>query len=384
MQTAMADAGYKERKSKAPPPPDAFAAIAGLERKDALVALAREVFLRMHESRRAAPDRSAAEARAKDLGLDREACATAFGNALDVLLRGPEDDAEARLAGALAAHVAALSDPSDEHASKLADLLVWLSAHTPFDALLWVDSLPASKRPWRAIADATKTLDRAERLVVLAALARSKDDIARRAASQASDPLLEGVARAADGSTLSFSGRVVRAPRRAWATILLGMTGLLFVIGAVRLIARFVLSYRTPATVEVGRDAVTVRYKVELLGRTLFDRQVVVPREGLVHAVREVRYPRLHLYTGLVMLAIGTWLGMSLVVDGVRAWSSSLLGVGLLLVVAGIGIDFLLASIIPSARGKCRVILRPRRGAALAIDDADPMRADMALGRLKS
>jgi hypothetical protein len=74
---------------------------------------------------------------------------------------------------------------------------------------------------------------------------------------------------------------------------------------------------------------------------------------------------------------------MSLIVDGFRAWSSSLLGVGLLAVLAGIALDFAFASIIPGTKGTCRVILRPRRGAILSIEDVDPKRADAALAHLK-
>src|ERR1700722_9535995 len=45
--------------------------------------------------------------------LSREDAATPFGNALDVLQRGPEDDAERALARALAAHALALHPPKD-------------------------------------------------------------------------------------------------------------------------------------------------------------------------------------------------------------------------------------------------------------------------------
>jgi len=313
----------------------------------------------MFADKRTAPDRKSV-----DGAIEREACATAFGNAFDVLARGPEDDAEAKLAGALAAF--ALHDASGEE-------IVWLAAHTPFDALPWIEK-------WDAIIEAArgKVLDRAEKLIAYSALARSKDEDARRAAAEAGEPLLS-----VEASAASFSGQIVSAPRRAWATVVLGLTGLLFVIGAARLVARYVLSYQTPGMALFARDAVTLKWKVKLLGRTLRDRNVVIVREALATVTREVRFPSAHLYVGLGTLAIGSWFGMSLVVDGLRAWSSSLLGAGLLVAAAGIAIDFVLVSVIPGTRGKCRVIVRPRRGPSLCVELADADRADAAIARLK-
>lgn len=376
------------------PAANAFAAVEAHAHKEALVSLARAVLGRMHGARKTAPDRSAAEEKAKELGLERDGCGTPFGNAADVLFRGPEDDAERKLAGALAAHVASLSDPSDDAATRLAEELVWLAAHTPFDGLAWLDELHPKKRPWRAVAEAANgnVLDRAERLVACAALARAESDVAKKALTALhddGDPLVAAIVRAASGrkpssgSSETLEGRVGPSPRRAWLTVLLGMTGILFVVLALRLIGRYVLGYKTPGEVSIGADAVTVRWRTILLGRTLRDREVVLPREGLAAVVREIRYPSLHLYAGLVALAIGSYLGMSMVVDGLRAWSTSLLGVGLLVVLAGIILDFALASIIPTTRGKCRLLLRPRRGPILAIEDVDPKKVDAALTHLR-
>jgi hypothetical protein len=375
-------------ETEAAPPANAFAAVEAHEKKEGIVSLARAVFGRMRSERKTAPDRPSTEEKQKELALERDACSTPFGNAVDVLLRGPEDDAERELAGALVAHVAQLGDPSDDAATKLAEEIVWLAAHTPFDGFAWLEELPAKKRPWRAIADAAngKVLDRAEKLVACAALARAEGDIAKKALAGIADgdPLFAAVTHPrTSGETEMVSGRVGPAPRRAWLTVVLGLTGILFVIGIGRLIGRWVLGYKTPAEVAIGQDAVTVKWKTILLGRTLRDREVVLPREGLVAAIREVRFPSMHLYAGLGALAIGSYFGMSMIVDGFRAWSTSLLGVGLLAVLAGIAIDFALASIIPGTSGTCRVVLRPKRGTILSIEDVDPKRADSALARLK-
>src|SRR5258708_31982110 len=64
---------------------------------------------------------------AAEMRLSREDAATPFGNALDVLQRAPEDDAERALACALAAHVVALHAPKDEEEeARLPNDLLWL------------------------------------------------------------------------------------------------------------------------------------------------------------------------------------------------------------------------------------------------------------------
>jgi len=96
-----------------------------------------------------------------------------------------------------------------------------------------------------------------------------------------------------------------------------------------------------------------------------------------------VRYPRIFLYAGLFALAVGSYLGVALFVDGARAGSPELLGIGALLVAGGIGLDFLLENAQSGLRGRCRVVLVPRKGRALAVADVDPGAADVALKRLQ-
>ena len=81
-----------------------------------------------------------------------------------------------------------------------------------------------------------------------------------------------------------------------------------------------------------------------MLGRLLREHSTVIPREGLVRVTRDVRYPSLAMYAGLIALAIGSYLGVGLVVDGVRAASPSMLGTGLFIALLGLGLDFVLSS----------------------------------------
>lgn len=161
------------------------------------------------------------------------------------------------------------------------------------------------------------------------------------------------------------------------------MTGILFAVQAARLLARVALAYKQPAELTLSEDgSVRVHWRVELLGRTLRDREVVVPRAALLRATREVRYPRLALYAGLLALAVGSYVGVSAFVDGVRAASPSLLASGLVIVVLGLALDFALSSVAPGAKGRCRLLVVPRDGAKLCVAGVEPRRADAVLARL--
>ena len=68
--------------------------------------------------------------------------------------------------------------------------------------------------------------------------------------------------------------------------------------------------------------------------------------------------------------------------SGVRAGSPELLGMGALLVAIGIALDFALVNAAPSARGRCRLVVIPRKGTAVALGSVDVAQADAGLGRL--
>jgi hypothetical protein len=99
---------------------------------------------------------------------------------------------------------------------------------------------------------------------------------------------------------------------------------------------------------------------------------------------REVRYARLGLYAGLLALILGTYFGMGLFVDGIRVpgGSASLLGMAVLMMVLGLGADFVLSGASDNARGRCRVVVVQRRGRRLCIGALDPRRADAMLSHV--
>ena len=172
------------------------------------------------------------------------------------------------------------------------------------------------------------------------------------------------------------------APRGLFVTALLALTGILFVIHVVRLSARAALAYRKPARLTVSASSVRIHWRTQILGRTLRDRDVVLERAGLACLAREVRYPRAAFYAGLFFLAVGTFVGVRTLADGVRAASPTLLLTGIAFVAVGILLDFALGSLVPGAEGRCRLFIVPTKGHAICLAGVDAKRADAALGKL--
>lgn len=339
---------------------------------------------------------------ARQMHLSRDETATPFGNALDVLERGPDDDAQRALACGLAAHAVALSPPQGpEDETRLAAELLWLAIHTPFDATGLLDRALGNRADglWAAIGDRIRRVDeagqtaaaRAEALVGAAALASSRAPAAAKQsatlAAQVRDRKLARVLGARREDPVEpVLGELVPPPRGPVLTTLLAITGALLVVHAARIFGKLALAYRRPAQISVAEDAgegaLRIRWRVELLGRTLRDRDVVLPRGSLVRAMREVRYPRLALYAALLSLAVGSYVGACAFIDGVRAASPSLLVSGIAVVALGVALDFALSSVAPAARGRCRLLVVPRDGSKLCVGDVDTGRADALLTRL--
>jgi len=342
---------------------------------------------------------SKVSAAAEETRLSRDDADTRFGNALDVLGTGGEGAAERALAAALWAHAVAESPRSrTEDEDRLAGDILWLATHTAFDATLLLDRALGDEASdlWTAIADRVRRIERGrggalgrgEAVVACAALAASSADkataLCRDLANEVRDPVLLRVLATGEAlgrQEVRLEGELVPAPRGPVVTTILAFTGVLLAVHVVRLLARLALAYRRPAEVSLTESGVRVKTRTELLGRTLREREHVILRSGLVRVVREVRFPRAAFYAGLLALAVGSYVGVRAFVDGVRAASPSLLVVGLVVVAAGIGADFVLGTLLPGSRGRCRVAFVPRTGPTLCVGDVDARRADDALTR---
>ncbi len=384
-------------------PAAVLAALAAHPRGDDLARLAHALAFSAFDEHRTALDSGLAEA-AERAGISYEDAETPFGNALRALERAGGEGAGSAaraLLGGLVARGVALSPPDGEGAeARVGEALVWLAAHTPVDALVAIDAAHprAAAGLWAAVAGVVRRVDagqapligRAGALVAAAALRHVGSATARAEASalasEIRDPVVRSILRGSapiDSGEVAAAGELVPAPRGPVAIVLLGFTGLLAVASVGRILARYLLQLRRPAEIRASARGVTILARTELLGRTVKQREIHVPLEAIARATREVRYPRLALYTGLVALALGSYFGVSLVVDGVRAGSPDLLGLGAGLVVVGLVLDFVLGSAFSSAQGRCRVVIVPRKGAAVAIGRVDPALATLALGRLQ-
>jgi hypothetical protein len=270
-----------------------------------------------------------------------------------------------------------------------------VAAFTPFDATLLLDRalgesgdafwLAMSERLRRLASGDIETTSRGEALAGALALRMSTSAAAAKQIAGlrkgVTDPALEELLGEEDAS-FELRGEIEPAPRHAVATVALAMTGLLFVMAVVRLIGRYALAYRRPAEATLTSGSLHVRSRTIILGRMVRERDVVIARQGLTRAVREVRYARAGFYAGLFSLALGSLIGVRTFVDGVRAASPSLLFYGLLIVALGIGLDFVLGSLGAVRKGKCRVVFVGKDRVSVCVGDVDADRADRALTAL--
>jgi len=387
----------------------AFDALAKHARLADLVALVRTLATSAAETHAAdwrAPDKL--KAQAEERKLDSKEAATDMGDALLVLEVGPKSEGERALVRALWAHAVAESRPkSTEDEDRLAKTALWLAAHTPFDATMLFDRALGDEAAdlWAAVADRVRQIDlgelggagRCEALVGAAALGASSSPSAMKQAGRLAGEVKDAaLVRLLHGSVAGvvprkpskvsepseLSGEVLYVPRGPVTATVLALTGLLLVMHVVRLSARAALGYKRPATVTITEAGARVRWRTEILGRTLRDRDVVIGREGLASILREVRYPRAAFYAGLFFLAVGSFVGVRTLADGVRAASPTLLLAGFVFVALGVLVDFVLGSLVPGAVGRCRLLLVPRAGASICVSGVDARGVDLALARL--
>jgi hypothetical protein len=371
----------------------------------ALAALLRRVALASPGQRR--PDLAskfhtpAAESLATIQAADipAEKAQTPLGNPITVLTEGPEGLAERQLLGALLALGVAEELPESEaERDVLAADLVWLATHTTIDALGFLD--PALQERAAAMREAVAHVardpeavapefGRAEGLIAAAAIATSRSEIAHRARLHISHAATDtGVRALAAGAVTAnaehLEGELSLPPFGPVLTTVLTVTLVLFVLQIGRVLLRFVLAFKRPASISIGPNGLELNQRTELLGKVLRERSIVVPLGSLVKITRETRYARLGMYVGLVALVMGSYFGMGLLVDAVRVpgGSASLFGLAVLMMIAGLALDFTFSNAADTVRGKCRMLVVPQRGRTLCLGSLDPARADAMLATI--
>ena len=323
--------------------------------------------------------------------------ATSWGNCWEILQHGARSAEQVALIRVLLAFGLGQYFPSTpEQERSAAALLVWLTAHTSSAALEPLETLLGDQaRPlWHAVAALAEDplaggadFGRTESLIAVVSLSEGRStaarEVAHELAARVDNPLLRSLlaGTGAPSAAAPLVGELAPAPKSPWVTAVLALTFVLAVAHVVRLIARYVFAYKRPAKLLLSQRGLEVTYHTEFLGRTLRERATLVPLSNLASVTREVRFARLGMYAGLVALALGSYVGMGLFIDGVRVpgGSATLLGLAVFFIVLGLVIDFALSSLSDSVKGKCRILVVPRKGRALCVGSLSPRDADAVL-----
>ncbi len=332
-------------------------------------------------------------------GISSEQAQTPFGNALNALEHGPEGPAERQLLGALLAIGVSKGPPEGEgDRDALAADLVWLATHTTIDALSFLDAALQDQAPgmWEAVAHVARDPEavapefgHAEGLIAAAAIASSKSEVAHRTRLHLSHAATDSGVRALAAGAVTANAE--RLEGEMWlpsfgpvVTTLLTVTTLLFALQLGRVLLRWVLAFKRPASISIGPNGLELSQRTELLGKVLRERSIVVPLGSLVRVTRETRYARLGMYVGLLALVLGSYLGMGLFVDAVRVpgGSASLFGLAVLMMALGLMLDFTFSNAADTVRGKCRVLVVAQRGRTFCLGSLDPARADAMLATI--
>lgn len=182
----------------------------------------------------------------------------------------------------------------------------------------------------------------------------------------------------------TLTGRLSAMPTGPFGTALAAFTGWMLIRQLFDWTVRGVLAYRANAQVSVSERGLEIHEQISLLGRKLREKTSVITLGNVQRLSREVRYARAGTYAGLFALGLGSFLGMHLFVDGLRApgLSGPLLGFGLVVVLLGLTLDFFLANWLDSSRGQCRFVVVTQRGSGLCLTGVEPARVDAVLGAL--
>lgn len=330
--------------------------------------------------------------------LTREQAETEYGNIFDLVER---DDTTAEQRNVVAA-LLALSTTNDfpsspESEGALTADLLWLAAHTPLNALLAVDAVLGERALsfWQALAKLAENpglipgFGNSEALCAAAALRAAGSPAARSAAAAVAARVRDPLARALLGAEAlsghaSLDGELTLPPRGPLLTATLAVTLILPLIHLIRLVAKLALSYKHPASVKLGPQGLELSHHTELLGRVLKQRATLVPLSNLARVTREVRFPRLGMYAGLIALVLGSYFGVGLFVDGVTVPGASfpLLGLSVVFILGGLLIDLALTVMTDALRGRCRLVVEPKKGRRLCVGGIDPKLADAMLATL--
>jgi hypothetical protein len=365
---------------------------------DELAKLVQALATSAFDERRASLDDGLDEA-ASRLGIDEVSAETSFGNVLRAARKGHQaSTAERVMLGALLARGLALEPPASSDAeAKAARALLWLAAHTPVDATQALDDAAPELAPrlYDHMADALRRfdanggaqgegIDRASAVVAAASLARTPHGRAalEEVRGGLRDPLLAHLAAPAlvvEPPARRLGGELTPWPRGSVWTLVLTLSLILPLVALARAFARRVLRLRRPVELELQGSTLTLKTRTELMGKTLREQVRVWDRSALARAGRELRFASLPTYVGIASLLIGSYVGLRLVLDGLRGGSPPYLAAGVGVLVLGLVVDWLSTRAPSRDPELCRLVLETHRGERVAIAGVDRRAADAAL-----
>jgi hypothetical protein len=408
--------------STAPDAPRPHAAIAAsfvaLPAAAKVGALAFELVSRQAEGRLLFSGKEYVERKASEHGVVRADAATSAGNVLTILERGAENDAERTLLAVATVHglSSALEGADDEGArtaliARFVRHVDYLELGTPIS--IWSvlpETLAPRFRPALHAELAQRIVDdgsgergrapaaRARNAGRLSALARWADT--EPSARKALDDVIH--TRSLDAPTLALASALLpeggTRPSTAAATELKGLLerprssgivrGLMLITGLALggwllrgLLA--LIGARREVDLRIATTGIELEERTRAFGRVLRQTHSAFTFAGLRSVVREVRYPRLHLYAGAIALAAGVLVGGTWIFDGVRGGDFRLAATGAALVLGGAVLDLLLDVVVPARRGRVVVEVAAERGRRIRVGDLPLEAADAFVGALR-
>jgi hypothetical protein len=179
----------------------------------------------------------------------------------------------------------------------------------------------------------------------------------------------------------ALQGELRRLPPKAALRIFQALTLLTLFSALARAMGRYTLGYRHRFRLFVrGREIVLEREHVTL-GRVVRSARTVLPLDRLQEITLERRGEPPAFTAGLVALGLGTFVGSRVISEGVLASGGApwLLGVGALLVLTGLLLDFFVGSgrtpARPSGRPELHLRVSSERGWVLAHVDSEKAEA---------
>jgi hypothetical protein len=377
-----------------------------------LSAFAYDVLASWADSRSLSSGQLVMAERAARFGVTHDNASTNLGNLLVMLERGARGGAELSLVSAFALRgfdrmfVAAHGGEQQASAERFVSQLDWIELATDYRLTPYIERLlgePARSALIEALSSAvlrdepiadvpTDSAVRARNAARISVLARLRNshaqDALRNMRRNAKDPATRALAAALSPDSAFEAAEVLRvsgvarpASRSLPIAWLRWLSGFALLQAAQRL-GCFLVALRAELEVELRGDALQVRSRTSLMGRTLRTSEAFYDIWRVTGAFRRARFALLRSVVGVLSLSLGVLLGGYLVFDGARGGAPLLLLLGAGVVALGSGVDLALNVLLPArdARVDVQVDLRDARSLRLGrVQQADADRLLQAL-----